>query len=285
MSPTTAPSKMPSVQRLVESRPHGLTWSRPARQQPNQPALDLFDHELDYAEIAAPSHEGVRATTVKARWTARPRPGLPNAEEWSATLALAIIQALLGQRPVAHPILSKGDFSVSRLRGHRRDQRVSLGLRHKPESTTPLKFEEPSKVPGAGGSRPLSHLELDHPQPPDGWALFLGRHGIAFVPDDLGRDCIRRGDAKRLLDEKRAHHLKVATRARVAEAEAVEADARWRASLPHGVSALDLPPGVSAGEAMLAAARQSAPRRQSLDVLGGGDSMVFHSYEAEREAG
>jgi hypothetical protein len=76
----------------------------------------------------------------------------------------------------------------------------------------------------------------------------------------------------------------VAARAHVAEAEAVEADARWRASLPHGVSALDLPPGVSAGEAMLAAARQSAPRRKTLG-LGGGDSMVFHSYEDERESG
>ena len=42
---------------------------------------------------------------------------------------------------------------------------------------------------------------------------------------------------------------------------------------------------MSAGEAMLAAARQSVPRRKTLDVLGGGDSMVFHSYEDEREAG
>ena len=51
---------------------------------------------------------------------------------------------------------------------------------------------------------PLSHFELDHPQPPDGWPAFLGRRAIAFVPDDLGRDCIRRRDARRLLDEKRA---------------------------------------------------------------------------------
>jgi Family of unknown function (DUF6459) len=40
-------------------------------------------------------------STVGARWAARPLPGLPNAEEWSTMLALAIIQALLGQRPVA----------------------------------------------------------------------------------------------------------------------------------------------------------------------------------------
>jgi hypothetical protein len=38
---------------------------------------------------------------VKARWGARQRPGLVDAGEWSITLALAIIQTLLGQRPVA----------------------------------------------------------------------------------------------------------------------------------------------------------------------------------------
>ena len=72
---------------------------------------------------------------------------------------------------------------------------------------------------------PLSHFALDYPQPPKGH-FFLGRHAIKFGPDDLGRDCIRRGDAKRLLDERRAHQLRVAAGARVAEAEAVEADAR-----------------------------------------------------------
>jgi hypothetical protein len=37
-------------------------------------------------------------------------PGLPDAWEWSITLASAIIQTLLGQRPVSHPILSKSGF-------------------------------------------------------------------------------------------------------------------------------------------------------------------------------
>jgi Family of unknown function (DUF6459) len=92
---------MPSIQRLIESRPPSLTWARPARPQPNQPPLDLVDHERDYAEAAAPNHRAVRATTVKAHWAARPRPGLPDAQEWSAMLALAIIQALTGQRPAA----------------------------------------------------------------------------------------------------------------------------------------------------------------------------------------
>jgi hypothetical protein len=50
---------------------------------------------------------GIRVSMVKARWAARQRPGLPDAQEWSTALALAVIQTLLGQRPVAHPNRSK----------------------------------------------------------------------------------------------------------------------------------------------------------------------------------
>jgi hypothetical protein len=49
---------------------------------------------------------------VKARWAAKQRPGLPDAREWSTTLALALTQSLLGQRSVAHPILSKSDLAL-----------------------------------------------------------------------------------------------------------------------------------------------------------------------------
>ena len=49
---------------------------------------------------------------------------------------------------------------------------------------------------------PLSHLALDLPVPAEGWSNYLGRRAIAFVPDDLGRDCVRRQDARRL-DEHR----------------------------------------------------------------------------------
>ena len=45
-----------------------------------------------------------------------------------------------------------------------------------------------------------------------------------FVPDDLGRDCVRRQDARRLLDEQRAEMLRAAQRRKAAEAAAVEAD-------------------------------------------------------------
>jgi hypothetical protein len=112
MSTTTTPSRTPSVQWLIESRPPGITWSRSAPAEPNQPPLDLADHETDHPETAATNDRGIRVSTVKAGWAARPRSGLPDAEQWSATLALAIIQAMLGQRPVAHPILSKGGLAV-----------------------------------------------------------------------------------------------------------------------------------------------------------------------------
>jgi hypothetical protein len=101
MSTTTTSSRTSSVQWLIESRPPSLTWARPSPPQRNQPQLDLTDQDPVYAEATAAKDRGVRMGAVKARWAARPRPGLPNAQEWSAKLALAIIQALTGQRPAA----------------------------------------------------------------------------------------------------------------------------------------------------------------------------------------
>jgi hypothetical protein len=101
MPTTTTSTRTSYVQWLIESRPPGLTWSRPSPSQPNQPPLDLTDHEPDDAEVAAPNDRGVRVSMVKARWAAKQRPGLPDAREWSTTLALALTQSLLGQRSVA----------------------------------------------------------------------------------------------------------------------------------------------------------------------------------------
>ena len=108
MSTTPSSSRTSTVRWLIESRPPSLTWTRPSPPQSNQPPLDLIDHELDHADDTAANHRGVRASLVKARWAARQRPGLPDAREWSATLALAVVQTLLGQRPVAQAIHSKG---------------------------------------------------------------------------------------------------------------------------------------------------------------------------------
>ena len=100
MSTTTSSSRTSSVQWLIESRPPSLTWSRPSPPQSNQPPLDFADHEPDHL-IALPNDRGLRVSVVKARWAARQRAGLPDAREWSTALALAVIQALLGQRPAA----------------------------------------------------------------------------------------------------------------------------------------------------------------------------------------
>ena len=101
MSTTTSSSRTSSVQWLIESRPPSLTWLRPAPPQHNQPPLDLAGPHPEHAETTTPNGRGVRVTTVRARWAARPRPDLPSVEEWSSTLALGIVQALLGQRSVA----------------------------------------------------------------------------------------------------------------------------------------------------------------------------------------
>jgi hypothetical protein len=91
---------------------------------------------------------------------------------------------------------------------------------------------------------PLGELERDlGGVPAEGWALHLGKRGVAMIPDDLGRDCVSRGDAKRLLDERRANELKKQRHLTVVEQEAIEADRLWRASLPRGV------PVVVAGDA------------------------------------
>jgi Family of unknown function (DUF6459) len=101
MFTTRSSSRTSSVRWLIESRPPSLTWLRPAQPQRNQPPLDLAGPQPAHAETTTPNGRGVRVSTVRARWAARPRPDLPNVEEWSTTLAIGIIQALLGQRPVA----------------------------------------------------------------------------------------------------------------------------------------------------------------------------------------
>ena len=104
MSTTTASPRTPSVRWLIESRPPSLTWLRPTLPPSNQPPLDLSDHEIDPAEMTRLDGRGVRVSTVRARWAARPRRGLPDAQQWSGSLALAVVQTLLGQRSVAHAI-------------------------------------------------------------------------------------------------------------------------------------------------------------------------------------
>jgi hypothetical protein len=131
---------------------------------------------------------------------------------------------------------------------------------------------------------PLSHLALDLAAPVEGWPLFLGARAIAIIPDDLRRDCVSRGDARRLLDEKREQELRQAALRRLAEQEAVEADERRRATIWKGVPASALPPGVLPVEVMAQAIRDERPKRTSVleESLSGG-GMVFHSLHRPAE--
>ena len=125
---------------------------------------------------------------------------------------------------------------------------------------------------------PLSHLALDLDVPAEGWAAFLGRRGIAIIPDSLG-DSIGHGAARRLLDERREAQVRAARKRAVIEQELVEADRQRRSQLWQGVPADRLPPGVAPAAVMLQASRDSPPRRTSVlqEALSRTDTLTFHS--------
>ena len=163
MSTSTAP-RTPYVYWLVESRPPSLTWLRPSPVPSNQPPLDLTDHQRDWSETAAHHDQGIRLSTVKARWSARPRRGLPDAQQWSAQLALAVIQALLGQRPVAQLNRWMVDDVLAA---------ISLMQRHN------LKVRGRTAVPVA-----LRSVRVQHPSPEAAEVsahIVIGRHSAAMA--------------------------------------------------------------------------------------------------------
>ena len=124
---------------------------------------------------------------------------------------------------------------------------------------------------------PLSHFELDHPAPVEGWAAHLGRRGIAFLPDDLGRDSIRRQDARRLLDEQRTDELPRAKLREGRNIEAVEADQQFRARLPRGLPVSAIPEGAAYGDVVRQAALDARPRRRSMfEESLAGQAMTYH---------
>jgi hypothetical protein len=129
---------------------------------------------------------------------------------------------------------------------------------------------------------PLSVLSLDLPVPVEGWALFLGKRGVAIVPDDLGRDCVTRGDARRLLDEYTADQLRKQAVLKVQEQAAVEADRVRRAQIWGGLHWTELPDGVHPAAAMLQSAKDAQPKRRSpLEESFAGETMTYHGWPAE----
>jgi hypothetical protein len=138
-------------------------------------------------------------------------------------------------------------------------------------------------VPVHDDSVPLSVLGLDLGVPPEGWAAYLGRRGIVFRPDDLGRDSVSRSDAKRLLGEAREGELRKRAQLKLAEEQAVEADRLRMAQIWRGVPATALPEGVSASSAMLQAAKDAEPKRQSVleAAFANSGELTFHSMQDE----
>ena len=132
---------------------------------------------------------------------------------------------------------------------------------------------------------PLSVLQLDL-DPGEPWPLFLGRRGIAFRPDRIGRDAVTAGDAQRLIAERREQELKKQRRLKVAEEEAVEADRVRFAQIWKGVPADLMPVGVPPAAVMLQNDRDSQPRRQSVleASLANSDTLTYHEWPKEDES-
>jgi hypothetical protein len=129
---------------------------------------------------------------------------------------------------------------------------------------------------------PLTQLELDLGVPPESWLIYLGRRAIAIIPDDLGRDSVSRSDARRLLLEKREHQLRVARQQAVWEAEQIELDQSFRASLPRGLPVSAFAGDMSYGDLVAAEEAAGVPRRRSLmEESLSGQSGQYHSYQDE----
>jgi hypothetical protein len=129
---------------------------------------------------------------------------------------------------------------------------------------------------------PLSILRLDL-DPNEPWPLFLGRRGIAFRPDAIGRDAISAGDAQRLIAERRSDELRQRERLRVAEQELVADDERRRALIWRGVAADRMPAGVAPAAVMLQNDRDLQPKRRTVleEALSNDGSLTYHAWSTE----
>jgi hypothetical protein len=127
------------------------------------------------------------------------------------------------------------------------------------------------------GMIPLSVLGLDLPAPAEGWSVWLASQGVSVVFDDVGRRCVARSDARALFEQQRLGEIRRQDAAHRQEAAAIAADRAWRATLPRGVSWLDVPPGVLPVVAMTEQAKAEMPRRRSLleDAFAGQGTTMY----------
>jgi hypothetical protein len=147
MSLTSVVVRPAAVRPLIESRPPCADPSRPPVRHlvPDQPPLDLWEGAGDEPDPAPADRRTGGARLVKARWTAKPRPGLPDAVAWGSSLATAMVEALLAQRPVAQLNRWLAEDVLADIRRHQR-RRAAQGRR----PTVPVT---------------LRSLWVQHPQP------------------------------------------------------------------------------------------------------------------------
>jgi hypothetical protein len=111
---------------------------------------------------------------------------------------------------------------------------------------------------------PLSVLALDLVLPTTGWNVYLADRDIKVVTDHIGREAIDSADARQLLDERREAEARKREVVERNEQRAIESDWQWRSQLNRGIPASMIPDGVAPAAAMLQAAHDDRPRRQSV---------------------
>src|SRR5215204_4181245 len=134
---------------------------------------------------------------------------------------------------------------------------------------------------------PLSHLKLEM-DPGGDWSPYLRERDVPVLTDAIGRDSVLLSDARALLAEYRdrlAQEQAAAARLHAQrEREVEQRDRERRAQIWKGVPAASFPEGVSAASVMVAALRESRPKRQSVletALANSGGQITFHSLAPE----
>jgi hypothetical protein len=131
----------------------------------------------------------------------------------------------------------------------------------------------------------LSVLGLDLPVPAGGWIPWLAARGISACFDGIGRRAVSREDARKLLEQQRLNEIRLQDQAARLEQQAIADDQRRRAQIWKGLPADNLPVGVTAGEAMVAAARDDhQPKRVTpFQEALAGESLTYHPWPNEAD--
>jgi hypothetical protein len=136
---------------------------------------------------------------------------------------------------------------------------------------------------------PLSHLKLEMDLGGD-WSAYLAARDVPVLTDAIGRASVLSSDARALLEEHRDRLAQereaAARRHEQLEREAEQRDRERRAQIWKGVPATSFPEGVSAASVMVAALRESRPKRQSVletALANSGGEITFHPIGPEGE--